>query len=148
MPRLIPVARPECHEEMGGREVREGEGRHSRLGEEFSTFVGSDEGGGRLLWDRSVGGCGEGLWGEGVATGLEHLLGERMGVGLRRNAEVTEHGVGFPTAKELDDVGVDVGAQEGCGPTGANAARREQVRSDARGGCEVGRRVAESVGDE
>ena len=94
-----------------------------------------------LLWDRSGGGCSEGLRSAGVATGLEHLLGEVMGVGLRHNTEVTEHGVGFPTSEELDDVGVDVGAEERGGATGTKAASGEEPGSDACGRFEVGGRV-------
>ena len=54
-----------------------------------------------------------------------------VGVGVSRHAEVAEHGVGFPSSQELDDVRVNAGAQEGGGPTRAEASGAEQKRVDA-----------------
>jgi hypothetical protein len=64
------------------------------------------------------------------------------------DAEVTEHGVGFPTAKKLDDVRVDASAEEGGGTAGAEAARTEQFGGDAGEVLNGGGGVAQGVGDE
>ena len=54
------------------------------------------------------------------------------------HTEVTQHGVGFPAAEKLDDVGVDARAEEGGGPTGAKAHGADEARGNAGGrgeGC-------------
>lgn len=89
-----------------------------------------------------------GVGSEGVVAGTEHQLGEVRVVGVGGNTEVAEHGIGLPAAEQLDDVGVDVGAQKGCGATRAEAAGTEQARVDAGGGGERRGGVAEGVGDE
>ena len=59
----------------------------------------------RLDWGLLV---AKGLWVEGVGAVVEHSLGKPRGHGL--DAEVAEHGIGFPAAKEHDGVLVNVGA--------------------------------------
>ena len=49
---------------------------------------------------------------------------ERESLGM----EVTEDGIGFPAAHQLDDIGVNVATQEGHGPAGAEGARRYVAR--------------------
>lgn len=46
---------------------------------------------------------------------VQHLLRKVVGVDVGLDAKVAEHGVGFPSAEEHDDVGVNVGAEEGGG---------------------------------
>jgi hypothetical protein len=64
------------------------------------------------------------------------------------DAEVSEHGVGFPTAKELDDVRVDASAKEGGGTARAEAARTEQFGGDAGEMLNGVGGMTEGVGDE
>ena len=80
---------------------------------------------------------------EGVVGG-EHLPGEVAHDGLRRQVEVAEHLVRSPPTKDLDDVCVDVGDQQGHGSCCAKGAcrdfRREetQVSADDADGCAKG----------
>ena len=57
----------------------------------------------------------EGLGVKGVGTMVEHLLGIVELQGGSLNAEVAEHGIGFPSAQELDGVLVNAGAQKSSG---------------------------------
>ena len=54
---------------------------------------------------------------EGVGTMVEHELGTVVGMGSGLDAQVAEHGLGFPKSKELDGVRVHSGTEQGCGPT-------------------------------
>ena len=59
---------------------------------------------------------------ESVGTGEEHALSEVGAVGMSRYAEVADHGIGFPAAEELDDVGVHTSTEEGSGPARSETA--------------------------
>ena len=48
-----------------------------------------------------------GTGGEGVGAVVKHLLGQMMRVGGGLDPQVAEHGIGLPTAEELDVVFVD-----------------------------------------
>ena len=61
---------------------------------------------GGFTWKGAIS-VGAGRKGEGAV--VEHALGEGRGSCL--DAEVTEHGVGFPAAKEHDGVCASVGAE-------------------------------------
>ena len=74
--------------------------------------------------------CLECLWMEGVGAMGEHLLSEGLGGSL--GAEIPEHRVGSPPAQQHDLVCVDVGTEEGCGPTRTEGAAGYQVGDDAR----------------
>ena len=63
------------------------------------------------------------------------------------NSKASQHGVGFPSSKELDVVMVDTGAEEGGGPAGAEAAGTDAGGGDAGRGFEVVGSVFEAVGD-
>ena len=76
---------------------------------------------------------------EGVTAMIQHQLGE---VGLDvggLDAEVAKHGVGLPTAEELDGVRVHAGAEESGSAARAEGVCREQGGVDAGG-------VGEQVG--
>ena len=73
------------------------------------------------------------LWGKGVGAVVKHELGIVRGGCL--DAQVTEHGVRFPAAKQLDSVGTDVGTQERSGAARAKRARGEEVEGYA--GCRL-----------
>ena len=60
--------------------------------------------------------------GEGVFAVVEHALRVVLVVGGCLGAKVAEHGIRFPMAKEGHIVGVDVGAHEGSGAAGSEAA--------------------------
>ena len=64
------------------------------------------------------------------------------------HTEVTQHGVGFPAAEKLDDVGVDTRAEEGGGPTGAKAPGADEARGNAGGRGEAGGGTPKGGGDE
>ncbi len=90
--------------------------------------------------------CGVHAGGEGIGAMVKHELGEVLGSGL--DAEVPEHGVGFPAPHEGDVVRVDVGAHEGGGTAGAERASADELGFDV---CAAGERVgcmAEGVGHE
>jgi hypothetical protein len=75
----------------------------------FFMLEGLDEISRSLARDRVVDPVVVGIGSEGEATGVKHAAGERLDVGSDCYVEVAEHGVGLPTAEELDDVGVDAG---------------------------------------
>ncbi len=77
--------------------------------------------------------------GEGVGAVVEHLLGECAGRSL--DAKITEHGIRLPTAKELDVVGVDSGAEEGGSTAWTEGASTEELGRDAGDGLEEAGRV-------
>jgi hypothetical protein len=126
--------------------VKKGE---STLGVQFGVLQDLEEGGRRLLGERSVSsGVGVSAGREGVAAVVEHVLREVGGDGVGLNAKVAKHGVGLPASEELDGVLVHAGAEEGSGAAGAEATRTEQPRGDPGGGLHGGSCVAESVGDD
>ena len=67
--------------------------------------------------------------GKSVGAIVEHELGEVLGGGL--DAEVTEHGIGFPTAEELNVVLVNACTEEGSGASGTEGAGADEVGVDA-----------------
>lgn len=73
---------------------------------------------------------------------VEHQLRKVGGVDVCLDAQVAEHGVGFPASKELDGVLVNPGAEEGSGSAGAEAAGRQKGGVNAQGVAEVGGAVA------
>ena len=111
---------------------------------EVVAAQGLEEGRGSLGGDERVGGR---VRRQGVAAGLKHVGGELMGVGRGGDSEVAEHGVGLPAAQQLNDVGVDVGAEEHGGAAGTQAASAEQAGVYARACYEVACRVAQGGGD-
>ena len=73
------------------------------------------------------------LVGSGVkceVAAVEHSLRVVVGVSGGLDSEVAEHGVGLPSAEELDGVGVDIGAEQGSGPAGSERARANEMRGD------------------
>ena len=64
--------------------------------------------------------------GESVGAVVLHVLGNVRVVGEGLDAEVDEHGVGFPGAEQFDGVFVDVGAEQRRGAARAKAAGAEQ----------------------
>ena len=84
---------------------------------------------------------------EGVAPMIKHELGE---VGLEvgsLDAQVANHGIRLPTAKELDGVRVDSGTEEGSGATRAKGAGRQERGVNARDVSEGVGSMAEGIGD-
>ena len=63
------------------------------------------------------------------------------------DVEVAEHGVGFPTAKQLDGVLIHVGAEESSGSPRAEAARADEVWGNASRFVQGGGRMSKGVGD-
>jgi hypothetical protein len=84
-------------------------------------FQGFDEAGRGLAWKRQTRGSIVGVRCEGVGARLKHQLGKFQVVG-ERSDEVAQHGIRLPMAEEMDDVGVHIGAEEGGGAPGAEAA--------------------------
>ena len=56
-------------------------------------------------------------WTEGKVARLEHAGGVSADDRLSQNMKVADHGIGFPMPQKLDDVGIDIGTEEGGGPT-------------------------------
>ena len=56
--------------------------------------------------------------GKGVAAMVQHLLGVVGRLGVSLDAQVAQHGIRLPAAKEADGIGVNGGTQEGSGTTG------------------------------
>jgi len=83
---------------------------------------------------------------EGVGPGGVHAGGDGRSGFVGADAEVAEHGVGFPPADEFDEVGVDVGTEHGGGATRAEAADGEAIRRDAGGGLDGGSGGAQGDG--
>ena len=69
----------------------------------------------------------------GEAAIFEHVLGVVVAPGSGLDAEAGEHCVRLPAAEELDGELVDISAEEGRGAAGAEAARTDPVRINARG---------------
>lgn len=111
--------------------------------------VGEDVGEGhwRFLGKGHVGRGGEGTGGEGVGAMVKHLLRKVVGVDVGLDAQVAEHGVGFPAAQQLDGVLVDVGAEESGGSAGAEAAGGQECWVDAECVVEVVCAVPEASSD-
>ena len=89
-----------------------------------------------------------GTRGEGVGAVVKHLLGQMMRVGGGLDPQVAEHGIGLPTAEELDVVFVDTRTEEGSGPTWAQRAAAQQVGFNASVRLDALSSVAQGVGDE
>ena len=54
-------------------------------------------------------------WSKGEVARLEQAGSTFADDGLSRNIKVMDHGIGFPMAQKLDDIGIDIGAEESCG---------------------------------
>ena len=62
-------------------------------------------------------------WFKGIRAVVEHGLG-KVAFGVHSvHVEVSKHGVGFPSAEELDGVFVDVCAEESSGASRSKTAR-------------------------
>ena len=86
-------------------------------------------------------------WFKGIRAVVEHGLGESE-VGVHSmHVEVLKHGVGFPSAEELDGMLVDVCAEESGGASRSETARADEFRRDAGGVFEVVSRMSECVCD-
>ena len=92
---------------------------------------GLDEGSRSLVWDRDFARVCWILGREGVVPMVQHALGEAGTVGGSLDAEVSEHGVGLPSPKELDHVLVHACAEERGGAARAQAASRDEVCRDS-----------------
>jgi len=84
-----------------------------------------------------------------VVAAAQHAGRKVFHEGLGLEVEVAQHFVGSPTTEELDDVGIDVGAEQGGGARSSEGTGRdiirgetvlsaEQVGSEAQGGGDVG----------
>ena len=81
---------------------------------------------------------------EGEVSSIEHELG--VGGGCCLDAQVTEHGVGFPAAKQHNSFCADVGTEEGGRAAGAEGARGDLLCEEARVALMQAGGVSESVG--
>ena len=63
------------------------------------------------------------------------------------DAQVTEHGVGFPAAKQHDGLGADVGTEQGGRAAWTQRTGGDLVGEDAGGGFVHLCRVLDGVGD-
>ena len=69
---------------------------------------------------------------KGVVAMGNHLLGIVIGVTSGLDAKVTEHGVRFPSSKQLHSVGIDSSTQESSGSTRLERLGGDLVRWDSR----------------
>ena len=88
---------------------------------------------------------GKGLGMEGVGAMVQHLLSIVVGMRGGLDAQVAEHGIGFPSSEELDGVFVDASIEESSGTTRAQGAGTDHEGVDASGGFDFGRRMAKSI---
>jgi hypothetical protein len=79
----------------------------------------------------------EGARREGEAAVLQHELCHVVVVGVSGDSQVLQHGVRFPAPEQLDGVGIDACAQEGCGSTWTEAAGTDEGWVDASAKLEV-----------
>ena len=89
----------------------------------------------------------EGCWNEGVGAMVQHLLGVVVGYRGGLDAEIAEHGVGFPATEELDGVLVNASAKEGGRSPWAKGAGRDEVEGHASVVFDGLGGVTEGVGD-
>jgi len=68
---------------------------------------------------------------QGVLSPLQHEASEVAHDGVGLKVQVAEHFVGTPAADEADDVRVNLGEEEGHGPTRAKRAGGDVVREEA-----------------
>ena len=54
---------------------------------------------------------------KGKVARLEHAGGASADDRLSQNMKVADHGIGFPMPQKLDDIGINIGTEEGGGPT-------------------------------
>ena len=64
------------------------------------------------------------------------------------DAEIPEHGVGFPAAEQHDGVAVDVGTKEGSGSAWTERASADEVGVDSSDLLRAFSSVSEGCGDE
>ncbi len=64
------------------------------------------------------------------------------------DTEVAEHGVGAPAPEKLDGIWIDVGAEEGGGPSRTQGATGDQRRRDPSFLFNKGGSMPKSIGDE
>ena len=122
--------------------------RSTGLGGEFDVLENVEEGGRCFDRERELRLFFVGARGEGVAAMVKHALGEVGGDSVGLDAEVAEHGIRFPAAKELDGILVDASAQEGRGSAGAEAAGTQEDWVDTCFVVDKGGSVPEGVGDD
>ena len=75
----------------------------------------------------------ESSWLEGERAMCEHTAGVSVGMHGALDTQVSEHGVGFPAAQELDVVGVNACTEQGSCTAGAQRAGRDESRVDTSG---------------
>ena len=125
-------------------------GRQGRVVLEAVEGITGEEGGdvgGGFVRELFRGGVRGDVGGERAVAMGEHGLGEAFSLGLCGDAEVSEHGVGFPAAEQFDDVGLDISAEESRRPAGPEAAGADESGFDPGNGFEGASGVAESVSD-
>jgi len=78
---------------------------------------------------------------------VEHFLGKVGGVDVCLNAQIAEHGVGFPSAKELDDILVDVRTEESSCSPGTETTSGERSEVNISEGTKASGGMPEAIGD-
>ena len=84
---------------------------------------------------------------ERVASVFEHFLGEIAANNMCLDAEVAEHGVGFPATEELDGVTIDVSTEESSRAARTQGPGGHQHRVDASEVADSRCCVTQGVGD-
>ena len=54
-------------------------------------------------------------WSKGEVACLEHAVSAFANDWLSQNMQAADHGIGFPMSQVLDDIGIGIGIEEGCG---------------------------------
>jgi hypothetical protein len=62
---------------------------------------------------------------------LSSIRWENPGIMAWLDAEVAQHGIGFPAAQEHDGVLVDIGAEQSCSSPRAERAGADELGTDA-----------------
>ena len=78
---------------------------------------------------------------------VEHFLGKVGPEDVGLDAQITEHGIRFPSAKELDDILVDVRTEERCGSSGTEATGGERFEVYISKGSKASGGMAKAIGD-
>ena len=84
---------------------------------------------------------------EGVGAMVEHQLGIVVGLSSGLDAQVAEHGVGFPTAEELDSVFVNSSTEKSGSSTWAERTSANELGVNTSDVLEVLGRDPEGFGD-
>ena len=84
---------------------------------------------------------------QGIVAAGQHFGGKVPHDRLCLDVEVTQHDIRVPPSKESDDIGVNIGTEQGHGTAGTEGAGRDVLGEEAQGGAKSSNGCAEEVRD-